>query len=516
MVEPMSGVSMRVVDFFDRAARQHAGRMCLVDEERGWTFRQVQARTASLARTFGSDASGPRLKIGILAPNCADAVIAILAVFRAGCVWVPANSRATAEELATFLALVECDLLLVHQSLMELGRAAVRGSRCRLLDLPRAEDLAEEAVGDEDALPYAPEDVCSVFGTGGTTGSPKAALWSHRTWSTLIANFHAGIRHDGPPVHLVAAPFTHAAGVISMPLMAIGATTVLVPRAEPELVMRTIAQHRVTTLFLPPTVIYTLLAHPDVRRYDYGSLQNFIYAAAPMSVDKLKEAMEVFGPVMVQTFGQAEAPMVCTILGRHEHLEALQGDRPERLASCGRPGLLTELAVLDDDGGPLPGGETGEIAVRGDLVMAGYMNNPEATAASRVGGWHLTGDIGRVDDDGFVYITDRKRDMIISGGFNVFPSEIEQLLWSHPAVRDCAVIGCPDPKWGEAVVAVVELKPDADCDEATLIALCKSRLGSVKSPKRIEFWRELPRSSVGKVLKRAVRDRFWAGRERRI
>lgn len=506
---------MRVIDHFDRAARQFAQRACLVDEAGSWSFAAVQARTVTLAAAWTKGDRRPR-RIAVLSPNCAEAVIAVLAILRAGCVWVPANSRATAAELSAFLALVECDLLLAHANLLELAAGAVPPG-CSLETLPPADDGDIAAAG----APFTPpewsfDDLCSVFGTGGTTGAPKAAMWTHRTWSTLIANFHAGIAHDGPPVHLVAAPFTHAAGVISMPLLAIGATTVLAPRAEPELLMDAIEQHGVTTLFLPPTVIYTLLAHPRVRDRDYSSLQNLIYAAAPMSVDKLKEAMDVFGPVMVQTYGQAEAPMVCTILGRHEHVTALSAGDDGHLASCGRPGLLTDLAVLDEEGRPVPPGCTGEICVRGELVMAGYVNDPEATAASQVRGWRRTGDIGRMDDDGFVYITDRKRDMIITGGFNVFPSEIEQVLWAHPAVQDCAVIGCPDTKWGEAVVAIVELKPEGQTDESTLIAHCKQQLGSVKAPKRVEFWPELPRSPVGKVLKRAIRDRFWSGHERKI
>lgn len=301
-----------------------------------------------------------------------------------------------------------------------------------------------------------------------------------------------------------------------MPLLAIGATTVILDRAEPGLLMDAIERHRVTTLFLPPTVIYSMLAHPDVRARDYSSLQNLIYAAAPMSVRKLKEAWEVFGPVLVQTFGQAEAPMVCTALDQEAHRRAIMSGDDRRLASCGRPTLLTSVAILDESGHVQPPGATGEIAIAGDLLMAGYHGNPEATAACRVGEWQRTGDLGHIDSEGFVAITDRKKDMIISGGFNVYPSEIEQLLWAHPAVRDCAVVGCPDPKWGEAVVAVVELKSGEIIDEATLIAHCKAGLGSIKAPKRIEFWPELPRSPVGKVLKRVVRDHFWSDQDRPI
>jgi len=514
---------MRIIDFFDRAARQFADRDCVVDDRQSLSFADVERRSHILAGSFRNLGLPEGAKIGVLAPNCAEAFVALLGIFRAGAIWVPVNNRSTSIELAHFLALVECDLLLVHSDYAYLGIDAASGCKglCRLFQLddsdgplPPIGSVASETVG-YPSPDFDPGDICSVFSTGGTTGMPKAALWSHKVWRTLIANFHAGIHHEGAPVHLVAAPLTHAAGVISIPLLAIGATTVMIPRAEPELIMQSIERHRVTTIFLPPTVIYTMLAHPAVRSYDYGSLQNLIYAAAPMSVEKLRDAMDVFGPVLVQTFGQAEAPMVCTVFSRHDHVAALR-DAPERLASCGRPGLFSELAVMDDEGNLLPPGETGELVVRGDLVMAGYFNNPEATMESRADGWHHTGDIGRLDADGFVYITDRKRDMIITGGFNVFPSEIEQVIWSHEAVRDCAVIGVPDSKWGEAVVAVVELKNGRSCDAAEIVALVKSALGSVKTPKAVEFWPELPRSNVGKVLKRAIRNSFWKAEGRRI
>jgi acyl-CoA synthetase (AMP-forming)/AMP-acid ligase II len=260
-----------------------------------------------------------------------------------------------------------------------------------------------------------------------------------------------------------------------------------------------------------------MLAHPDVRKYDYSSLDYFVYAAAPMSVDKLREAVEIFGPVMAQTYGQAEVPMICTYLSPEAHVEAIAGNQAHRLASCGQPALLTPVEIMDDDGAMVPVGERGEIVVRGALVMQGYYRNPEATAeATTADGWHRTGDIGLKDADGFVYIVDRKKDMIISGGFNIYPSEIEQVIWGHAAVQDCAVIGVPDEKWGEAVKAIVELKPGASADAADIIALCKSELGSVKAPKSVEFWDELPRSAVGKVRKKDMRDRFWQGRGRAI
>jgi acyl-CoA synthetase (AMP-forming)/AMP-acid ligase II len=328
--------------------------------------------------------------------------------------------------------------------------------------------------------------------------------------------FWACMPFDAPPVHLMVAPMTHAAGVCSFPMLPFGGTNIFMGTADPGAILAAIEKHKVTHIYMPPTLIYILLAHPNVRKHDYSSLRNLVYASAPMSVDKLVEAIEVFGPVLTQTYGQAEAAMICTFFSPADHMGALESNKRHRLASCGKAVPLMRVEVMDDEGRVLPRGERGEIVVRGGLVMKGYYKNPQATAEASTFGWHHTGDIGVIDEDGFVYIVDRKKDMIISGGFNVFPSEVEQVLWSHPAVQDCAVIGVPDDKWGEAVKAVVELKPGARADEGELIALAKDKLGGVKAPKYVDFVATLPRSPVGKVLKKTLREPYWAGRERKI
>jgi acyl-CoA synthetase (AMP-forming)/AMP-acid ligase II len=235
-----------------------------------------------------------------------------------------------------------------------------------------------------------------------------------------------------------------------------------------------------------------------------------------MSVEKLHEAIDVYGSVRTQAYGQTEAPLLCTFLGPAEHLIADPAALRRRLASCGRPTPFVRVEIMDDDGRLLRCNEVGEIVVRGDIVMKGYLDNPEENEKASRFGWHHTGDVGLRDEEGYFYIVDRKKDMIISGGFNIYPSEIEQVLWAHPTVKDCAVIGVPDSKWGESVTAIVELKPGAETDEAALSDYCRERLGGMKTPKRIEFWAELPRSNVGKVLKRDIRERFWQGQERRV
>src|SRR6185312_5687765 len=285
---------------------------------------------------------------------------------------------------------------------------------------------------------------------------------------------------------------------------------------DPARVMRAIEEHRVTHLFLPPTAVYRLLAHPDVRKYDYSSLCYFNYASAPMAPEKIKEAMEVFGPVMMTGFGQTELGPNTTFFSPEDHRCVLASGDERRLASVGRATLLARVEVMDDEGHLLPPETHGEIVVRTSAVMKGYFKDPAETARASAYGWHHTGDIGFKDREGWVYLIDRKRDMLISGGFNIFPSEIEKAVVAHPAVQDCAVVGAPHPQWGEAVTAVVELKAGASVATQELEAFCRARLASYKVPKSFELWPELPRSAAGKVLRRKVRERFWQGLDRNI
>ena len=282
------------------------------------------------------------------------------------------------------------------------------------------------------------------------------------------------------------------------------------------LIFGAIAKHAVTEFFLPPTVIYKLLEIPGIEKIDMSSVKYLMYGAAPMSVDKLKKAINLWGPIMAGGYGQTEAPASISNLPPDHHFVNGKLAPDERLASVGRPNPLIRVEVMNDANAILPRGETGEICVRGDLVMKGYYKQPDKTAETVINGWLHTGDIGHLDAEGYLHITDRKKDMIISGGFNVYPSEVEQVIWSHPAVQDCAVIGVPDEKWGEAVKAVVELNPGQSVSADELIALCKQQLGSVMAPKTVDFIASLPRSTVGKVLKKDLREQYWQDSGRKV
>ncbi len=315
------------------------------------------------------------------------------------------------------------------------------------------------------------------------------------------------------PRYLALAPLTHAAGVLCFPVMTLGGEIVIMPKPDLGEFLALVERHRITHTFLPPTLIYMLLGHADLDQTDKTSLQCLWYGAAPMSASRLEEAITRIGPVMGQLFGQTEAPMMISTLAPAEHFRDDGSLATERLSSAGRPTPLTTVAIMDDEGRLLGQGQRGEIVVRGSLVMAGYYKNPDATADASRHGWHHTGDVGYLDEDNLLFIVDRAKDMIITGGFNVYSAEVEQALLAHPAVQDCAVIGLPDDKWGERVTAVVQLRAGQSVSEAEMRAFVKERLGSVKAPKQVEVWPDLPRSKVGKILKAEVKAQLKAAAE---
>jgi acyl-CoA synthetase (AMP-forming)/AMP-acid ligase II len=509
---------MRMIDFFDRGARMGAGRACMIEGDTVSTYGEVLARSNAIAHALIADGFPAGAHAAVLSGNSARAFEAILGILRADGVWVMANNRASLEENAYLLGLLDVDTLFVHSDTAD--RIATFRAQCPLirryiaLDRPFAE--ADVFLGDILGAGDAPvaqrrsgaaQDLAFLANTGGTTGRSKGVMLSNGNWQALVSSLVASMPMKQPPVNLVAAPMTHAAGPLALASMALGGTVVVLPRFEAADVVRAIERHRVTYMFLPPTAIYMLLAEPASRTADFSSLDYISYAGAPMSLDRLKEAIALFGPVMNASFGQTEAPMCVTAMPPHEHLDA-QGDLAHP-GSCGRANLLSIVEIMDDEGRILGPGERGEIVVRGPLVMLGYYKNPQATQEVSTFGWHHTGDIGVRDEQGWFYVVDRKKDMIISGGFNVYPAEVEQALMADPQVQDCAVIGVPDDKWGEAVVAVVEPRGGCTIDVARLLADAREKLGAVKTPKRVEIVASLPRSNAGKVLRAELRKTHW-------
>jgi acyl-CoA synthetase (AMP-forming)/AMP-acid ligase II len=453
----------------------------------------------------------------------------MFACFKAGCGAVPINWRLHPKEFAFIMdhsqakaavlspefneAILEVrDRIPNVRSLITLGKA-----EGELLDYEAL--LSRESNDFEDTVVH-PDDLAWLFYTSGTTGLPKGAMLTHRNLLAMTMNFYADICPGFGPddVILHAAPLSHGSGCYALPNVGKGAANIILESKsfDPELIFKTIQEYRVTNMFAAPTMIKLMVDSPAVDQYDHSSLKSLNYGGAPMLVEDLKQAMSKLGPCLVQLFGQAESPMTITYLPHQDHVQEGSPEQMKRLSSAGMPRTDVEVKIFDPDENELPPGETGEIVTRSDLVMKGYWRNPEATADTIKNGWLHTGDMGYLDDGGYLFIMDRSKDMIISGGENIYPREIEEVLIKHPAVREVAVIGVPDTKWGEAIKAVVSLNAGESASEEALIHFCRDHIASYKKPKTVDFVNELPKNNYGKILKRELREKYWQGRDRKV
>ncbi len=515
---------MAVSDFLERGALINPEGPCVIMGKRQYTYRQMLKLMNRIANGLIAAGFGIERNAAVLSDNDPVAYGCTMGIMRSGMAYVPMDFRNSKEDNYKILDFGDCEVLFYqsrfHDQIQEL---LPRLLKLKLLvcidqqmsDIPSLMDWIEPF---PDASPKReiPMEATSWLQTGsGTSGDFKMAMITHRVYHAFVA-YQFILLPDPKSVMLVAAPITHAAGGFSYHVVASGGPLVILEKPDPQLVLRAIQEHGITKLFLPPTVIYRLLDQPNVREFDYRSIKYLIHTAAPILVERLRTALEVFGPVMAQCYGQTEA-LGITSMTPEEYFVDGKVAPDSRLSAAGRPAMpFSRVVIMNDSNEILPVGEVGEICARGDQVMKGYYKNPYATRSTIVDGWCHTGDVGFFDDEGYLHINDRKKDMIISGGFNIYPNEIEQVISSFEAVRECAVIGVPDEDWGEAVKAVVETVPGRTVTDKEIIALCKERLGGVKAPKGVDFIEELPRSPRGKVLKRVLRDRYWKGQKRRI
>lgn len=412
--------------------------------------------------------------------------------------------------------------------------AALRHDGLRLTVISVDAPAVEAAIIDslsEGVIPYTdlleadehepagadPEDICWLPYTSGTTGQPKGVMVSHRSLLACMRNLMVELPAIEPSdVLLHVAPLTHLSGYLGLTCLSRGASQVPMATFDPATTLRAIGEHGVTVLPIVPTMINALLPEAETGDYDLGSIHTVLYGGSAIAPDRLARAVKVFGDVFVQAYGLTEVAFPLTSLSKQGHRFAATGDVPERLASAGRVTPFVELRLVTPEGNEADAGELGEIWARGDIVMSGYWNRPEDTAAMiSPDGWAATGDVGKMVD-GYIYIVDRKKDMIVSGGFNIFPSEVENAISAIDGVDEVAVIGVPDEQWGEAVRAVVVLRPGADLTEADIAAGCKERIASYKKPQSVVFASEIPKTGTGKVRRRELRDEAWAGRDRRV
>jgi len=519
---------MRIIEHFDNGTKYYPDNIAVIDvgsEQPGLSYADAQPVTHAIAGAIAARGYSEGGHVGVLAPNCTTAFLALLGLFRAQCVWLPINPRNTVPVNADLLTRFDGELLLFHSSFATEAQQlleqcpGIKEIVCLDSDCGVGTPMdkwSEGAPTSFHASSGKMDDTFAIFPTGGTTGKSKGVVLTHTNIHTFFSNFYSHFNYHDDTCHLMVAPMTHTAGLTGCMHFARGGTNAIMSSANPSDIANAMEKYKVSHLFLPPTVLYMMLALPDIKDRDYSALQHFLVGAAPTSLDRLKEAVKVFGPVMTEAFGQSEAPASITAKAPWDYLDKDGEINEARLHSIGRPCIFNTVTILNDEGEEQPAGTAGEICLKGDLVSPGYYKNPEATAEVREFGWHHTGDIGVMDKDGYITIVDRKKDMIITGGFNVFPNEIEQVVSTHPAVQECAVVGVPDEKWGEAVKAVVQLKPGQSCTEEELMALVKAELGSVKTPKSVDFIEQLPRSPVGKVLKVEIRKGYWGGQARAV
>ena len=506
-------------DLIIRALTRERDRIAFVQDGIETTYAAAADLTGRIGRVLAERGVGRGMGVAVLSPPRPEAWVVMSATSLIGARVSALHPLGSLDDHLYMCDDAEIHTLVVDSSAAERAvelrdRAATIKHVFSLGPSGDVEDLIALA-HRADATPLQSDavesDICWLVYTGGTTGRPKGVMDTHRVLAGMALTALAEYELPRDVRYLAASPITHAAGMHVVPTLLRGGTVYLHAKFDPEQYLRTIESERISLCFGVPSMVYAMLDHPDLERTDLSSLETFLYAASPMSPARLADGLERIGPVFTQYYAQSECP-AATVLTQRDHDPAIPG----RLSSCGKPVATIHLALLGEDDRPVDGGEAGEICLQGPCMMDGYWNQPELTAETIRDGWLHTGDMATCDDDGFLTIVDRKKDMIVSGGFNVFPREIEDVLTTHRAVAGAAVIGVPDDKWGEAVTALVVARPGEEVSPDELIALVREKKGPIAAPKVVEFIDAIPLTPVGKADKRALRARYWGDEQRSV
>lgn len=517
-----------VGELYDRAVAHGGDRVAITDGRRSLTYRALGDQALRLATALQSLGLGHGDRVAFLMANCAEYVACEYAVARIGATRVPLAVLLGDDDHSYMMDFARCRVLVYHARFA--SRVDAMAPRLKTVEhfvrvggdgsLPAGHLSLDTLLTTHEPSPAVvavdPEDIAGIYFTGGTTGRPKGVLLSHRSWFHTYYAELLDFSIDWREVFVFATPMTHAAGCLLLPVLLRQGRCVLLERFDPETLLATIAAERATATLLVPTMIYLLLEHPRRDAHDRRSLRNVLYGASAINPERLRQAVEVFGPVFTQFFGQTEAPMALTALPREAHLVDGRPAGDDVLASAGRATYATAIRLVDDAGRDVPDGEPGELIARAPNVMSGYLDDPQSTADALRDGWLYTGDIARRSPDGLVTIVDRRKDVIVTGGFNIYPREVEDVLFQHPAVRMAAVVGAPHDRWGEEVRGLVVLQEGAAADGAALIEFVRARKGGVAAPKSVEFTSALPLTPLGKIDRKAIRARYWTGRARSV
>ena len=504
-----------------RALARYPERIAFVEGDKRTSYAAALDLVARMQAVYATQGLGRGDRIAILTANRSESWCASVAAQASAMSITWLHPLGSLDDQVDQIVDGECTVLLVDDANFlargaDIATRAISALRAifSLSKVDYAIDLmaASSAIGAANALDIArPDDVAILNYTGGTTGKSKGALRNHAQNASYTTAILSDFEIPDTPRYLVIAPMSHVAGTKILPCLMLGGTIHLMKGFDPQAVLDTIAREKINMTLLVPTMIYVLLDHPALERTDLSSLDLLLYGASPMSPARLEEGLKRIGPVFSQLYGQTECYPI-SVLRKADHDAA----RPELFASCGFPITSVDVAILDDQDQPVAPGGAGEICVRAAHAVGSYWKRPEQTAELFRNGWLHTGDIARLDERGYMFILDRKKDMIVSGGFNIYPRDVEDALSTHAGVAMASVIGAPDPKWGETVVAMVVRKPGAAPSAEELIALVKDRKGAAHAPKRVEFVDALPMTPVGKVDKKVLRAKFWEGQGRQV
>jgi fatty-acyl-CoA synthase len=517
----MSRRVMNLSHMLTQNARRHGDRTGFIWGDQSWTWREIDSAVSALAAALAERGILKGDRILVHSKNCDEMFWSMFAAFRLGAVWVPTNFRLMPDEVGYLATASGAKAFLCHGDFPEHAKAAANPAlefTWRIGEGAFGEKSVSEVIAAHAgakvgnvAVDY--DDPCWFFFTSGTTGRSKAAVLTHGQMAFVVTNHLADLMPGTTETDasLVVAPLSHGAGVHQLVQAARGVPTILLPSEKFDIAeaFRLIEAHRVSNIFTVPTILKMMVEHPAVDKYDHSSLRFVIYAGAPMYREDQKAALNRLGKVLVQYFGLGEVTGNVTVMPANLHDPE---DGPHaRIGTCGFERTGMQVSIQGDDGRELKPFETGEICVIGPAVFAGYYDNPEANAKAFRDGWFRTGDLGHMDEEGFVYITGRASDMYISGGSNIYPREVEEKILTHPAIGEVAVLGVPDPFWGEVGVAVCVAREGASAvSEAELAAFLAPKVPRYKMPKRFFFWEALPKSGYGKIPKRLVRDELEA------
>lgn len=509
-----------------RQAEVRPEKNAFIFEDKRYTFRQFNRRTNSLINALANMGVERGDRVAIMAHNCPQ-YFEVISIAKGGRIAVPLDYRLTGRELEYLICDSGANTLVLEAEFADVVnsiRPRLKGVKNFIClddtpsDMLNYEQLIASYPPDEPAVYVDEKDIMVLFYTSGTTGRPKGVIRNHRGLLINAENI-ANITYKLVPedVFLCSAPFFHIGGSMFslLPAFYTGCTTVILKRFDATAVLEAIQKYKVSATFLAPTMIARLIEQPDLHKYDLSSLRLIQYAGSPMPVEILKRAINLFGEVFLQHYGGTENGLV-TFLSEEEHKVDESEQSKRILGSIGKPIPGIEVRIVDEEDRDVDIGEVGEIVVRGEIVMDGYWNLPKESAEALRNGWLHTGDLAKMYEDGYICIVDRKNDMIISGGENIYPKEIEEVLYSHPAVAEAAVIGVPDEKWGESVKAIISLKEGMTATEEDIIEHCQKNLAGWKKPKSVEFVDSLPKNPAGKILKNVLREKYWKGYEKRV